>query len=135
MCVCVCVRACVRACVCVCVCVCFKIIKGSLTCFNSTPESQYVIMIISLVGLRVINEILNTRTHRRNVTSYPIIPLTFTTLSANPADDKLVILFFNIFFLTIDSDNSCKLSADNLHELLKPILWVKIRQMFASVVC
>ena len=44
--------------------------------------------------------------------------LTYTTLWANSADDKLMI--FSLFFQKIGIDISCKLG-DNLHEMSKSI--------------
>ena len=54
-------------------------------------------------------------------------PLTFTTLCANSADDKLVTFFE--FFQKTGFDLSCKMTpfsiGDNLHENSKPVFWEK----------
>ena len=45
--------------------------------------------------------------------------LTFITLWANSADDKLMVFF--LFYQKIGFDISCK--GDNLHEMSNPIFW------------
>ena len=60
------------------------------------------------------------------------LALTFTTLKANSADDKL------IFFLFFSPENRIwhfMQIGDNLHEISKPVFWKKIIKIFQYVVC
>ena len=63
----------------------------------------------------------------RNFKQFTLIPLTLATLSADSADDKLMIFF--LFFLEDGIS-----FGDNLHELLNPI-HRKRRKIFQNVVC
>ena len=54
--------------------------------------------------------------------------VTFTTLWANSADDRLLIFLF--FSQKTGFNILCKLSGDNLHEMLKPVFWEKKKKYF-----
>ena len=56
--------------------------------------------------------------------------LTFTTVWANSADDKLIV-FFSSFSQKMGFDISCSIStADNLHEMSKPVSLEKSEKYF-----
>ena len=59
--------------------------------------------------------------------------LTFTTLLANSADDKLIIFF--LFFLRKWLRHFMQIVplGDNLHEMPKPIFWEKIKMALAEI--